>query len=301
MAPATKVYLRKEEKGSLPVWRAVELAGDDAGRDKVKVRDRGFEMMFMSGFCVAGARSAMPDAGLLSLSELVEQGRLICAATSLPVVGDGDTGFGNAVNCKRTVREYAAAGFAGILLEDQVFPKKCGHVRERVVVPRDEAVARVRAACDARDEGAALLVFARTDARSAVSLDEALARVRAFADAGADAVFIDALRSVDEMRAFCAAVPDTPKMANMLEGGGRTPILPRDELASMGFRVAAYPLSLLGVSIAAMDDALASIRSGVPPGEPGAPPLPSFEDIQATLGFPEYFHEEARYAGDAER
>jgi 2-methylisocitrate lyase-like PEP mutase family enzyme len=154
----------------------------------------------MSGFCVSAARLAMPDAGLISYGEMEDVGRHITQATAdpaFPFIGDADDGYGNAMNAKRTVRGYARAGFAGILMEDQAAPKACGHTKPKVL-PRDEAVARVRAACDERDEGVGgdIVVFARSDSRSAVdSLDEALWRVAAFADAGADALFIDALRS----------------------------------------------------------------------------------------------------------
>ncbi|KAK9861231.1 hypothetical protein WJX84_004509 [Apatococcus fuscideae] len=187
------------------------------------IEEAGFEVSFMSGFCVSAARLASPDAGLISYAEMLDTGRLIHeSTTTLPIIGDGDTGYGNAMNVKRTVRGYAAAGLAGILIEDQEWPKRCGHMGVRQVVPRHEAVARVRAAADARDEGADILILARTDARQAVSLEEALWRAAAFADAGADILFIDALTSVDDMTAFTSAggsAATKPKMANMLEGG----------------------------------------------------------------------------------
>ncbi|KAF8057118.1 Dml [Scenedesmus sp. PABB004] len=257
----------------------------------------GFDFAFMSGFCTAGARLGAPDTGLISYAEMVDQGRYCHEATrSLPIIGDGDTGYGNALNVKRTVRGYAAAGFAGILIEDQVSPKSCGHVRGKRVVPRAEAVSRIRAAADARDEGADLLVLARTDARQAASLDEALWRAAAFADAGADLLFIDALASRDEMAAFCrlgGAAAGLPKMANMLEGGGKTPILPPEELQALGFKLVAYPLSLLGVSVRAMERALDGLRAG---RVPGAAEMGTFVDLQMAVGFPEYYEEEARYA-----
>ena len=177
------------------------------------------------------------------------------------------------MNAKRTVRGYANAGFAGILMEDQVAPKACGHTRNRRVLPRAEAVARVRAACDERDEGSGgdIVVFARSDARSAESLDEALWRVAAFADAGADALFIDALRTREEMEAFCKVAPGVPKMANMLEGGGSTPICSPKELEDMGFKVVAYPLTLLAVTARAMEKALVEIRDEGYPDETAMP------------------------------
>ncbi|GIL77225.1 hypothetical protein Vretimale_3094 [Volvox reticuliferus] len=261
------------------------------------IEQAGFPYAFMSGFCTSAARLGAPDTGLISYGEMVDTGRYIYEATrSLPVIGDGDTGYGNAMNVKRTVRGYAQAGFAGILIEDQVAPKSCGHVRGKRVVGREEAVSRIRAAVDARDEGADILIVARTDARQAVSLEEALWRAQAFAEAGADVLFIDALESEEEMRAFTelgGAAAAVPKMANMLEGGGKTPIFRPSELQTMGFKLVAYPLSLLGVSIRAMQDALIGLRRGrVPPVET----LGTFADIQAAVGFPEYFEEEQRYA-----
>jgi hypothetical protein len=199
------------------------------------------------------------------------------------------------MNVKRTVRGFASAGFAGILIEDQVWPKSCGHVRGKRVVSREEAVARVRAACDARDQGGqGIVIVARTDARQAESFAEALWRASAFADAGADVVFIDALESVAEMRTLCVEVDNAAKMASLLEGGGKTPtsVTPK-ELEEMGFKLVAYPLSLLGVSIAAQREALAGLKTGRLPAA-----MPSFADLQKVLGFDAYFEEETRYAVD---
>src|SRR5688500_8833205 len=143
------------------------------------IEEAGFEIGFMSGFAVSASRPGMPDTGLISYAELVEQGQNICGAVSIPMIGDGDTGFGSAQNIKRTVQGYAAAGFACIMLEDQVAPKRCGHTEGKSVVGRDEALTRIRAAVDARDEGADILIMARTDARID-SLDEAIERCRLF-------------------------------------------------------------------------------------------------------------------------
>jgi 2-methylisocitrate lyase-like PEP mutase family enzyme len=256
----------------------------------------GFDFAFMSGFCVAGARLGLPDTGLLSYGEMVEQGRqMIEATSSMPIIGDGDTGHGNAMNVKRTVKGYAAAGFSGILIEDQVWPKSCGHVKGKRVVPRDEAVARIKAACDARDEGQDIVIVARTDARQAMDFQEALERAQRFADAGADIVFVDALESAAEMRTFCAEISGAHKMANMLEGGGKTPILSPSELEAMGFKLCAYPLSLMGVAVSGMQDALRSLKKGEIP-----PNIPDFKELQDVVGFPEYFEQEARYAVPAE-
>lgn len=254
-----------------------------------------FDAAFMSGFCVSASRLALPDTGLISYGEMVDVGRTCNDATSasFPIIGDGDDGYGNAMNVKRTVKGYAKAGFAGVLIEDQVAPKACGHTKNRRVVSREEATTRVRAACDARDEsGSGIVVFARSDSRSAVGLDEALWRAAAFADQGADALFIDALRSKEEMRAFCKVAPGVPKMANMLEGGGSTPICTPEELQDMGFSIVAYPLSLLAVSVKAMERALREIKDE---GYPSDDTLPTFVDLQSSVGFPEYYDDDERY------
>ncbi|KAL5542921.1 hypothetical protein UlMin_010631 [Ulmus minor] len=258
------------------------------------VERAGFPFCFVGGFAISAARLGLPDTGLISYGEMVEQGRQITEAVSVPVIGDADNGYGNAINVKRTVKGYIKAGFAGIMLEDQVTPKACGHTQGRKVVSREEAVMRIKAAIDARKEsGSDIVIIARTDARQAFSLDEALWRIRAFADAGADVVFIDALASKEEMKAFCDTAPLVPKLANMLEGGGKTPILNPLELADVGFKLVTYPLSLLGVSIQAMQDALFTIRGGrIPP----VGSMPSFEKIKEILGFNNYYDEEKQYA-----
>lgn len=252
----------------------------------------GFDFGFMSGFSVAGGRLGLPDTGLVSYGEMVEQGRQMIEATStMPLIGDGDTGHGNAMNVIRTVQGYAHAGFSGILIEDQVWPKSCGHVRGKQVIPRNEAIARIRAACDARKGDQDIVIVARTDAKQAVSFEEALERAQAFADQGADVVFIDALETVAEMRTFCASVTGAHKMANMLEGGGKTPILKPQELEEMGFKLVAYPLSLLGVSIRAMQDALIELKRGDIPTT-----VPEFSELQDVVGFTKYFSNESKYA-----
>ena len=251
------------------------------------IDDAGFEVAFMSGFAVSASRIGMPDTGLISYGELVDQGSNICRAVSIPVIGDGDTGFGSAQNIKRTVQGYARAGFACIMLEDQVAPKRCGHAEGKSVVGRDEALMRIRAAVDARDAGDDILIMARTDARID-GLDEAIARCRLFREIGADVTFLEAPANESEMRRYCAEV-DGPKMANMIEGG-KTPLLPPVQLEAIGYAIAVYPLTLLNVSIQAMRDALASLAVGKRPAA-----AMEFDDLKRAVGFPEYYAEEARY------
>lgn len=248
----------------------------------------GFEAAFMSGFAVSAVRLGLPDTGLISYAEMLDQGRAICDAVSIPVFGDGDTGFGNPINVKRTVRGYARAGFACVMIEDQVAPKRCGHTHGKAVVGRDEALMRVQAAVDAREGGADILIMARTDARSTEGLDEAIHRCRQFREIGADLTFLEAPESEDEMRRYCTEVGG-PKMANMIEFG-RTPLLPPAQLATIGYRIAVYPLTLLNVSILAMREALVAIQQGASPTR-----LLNFEQLTSSVGFPDYYAEEARY------
>jgi 2-methylisocitrate lyase-like PEP mutase family enzyme len=251
------------------------------------VEDAGFDVAFMSGFAVSASRLGMPDTGLISYGELADQGGNICRAVSIPVIGDGDTGFGSAQNVKRTVQGYARAGFACIMLEDQVAPKRCGHTEGKSVVARDEALMRIRAAVDARDAGADILIMARTDARID-GLDEAIARCRLFREIGADITFLEAPATEAEMRRYCLEV-DGPKMANMIEGG-KTPLLPPATLDAIGYSIAVYPLTLLNVAIQAMRDALASLAVGKRPAS-----AMEFEALKAAVGFSEYYAEEAKY------
>ncbi|HIJ78143.1 MAG: isocitrate lyase/PEP mutase family protein [Desulfobulbaceae bacterium] len=252
------------------------------------IEQAGFDLTFMSGFAVSATRLGLPDTGLISYGEMVNHGRNITAAVSIPVLGDGDTGYGNALNVKRTVHGYAQAGFACVMIEDQVAPKRCGHTEGKEVVDRQEARQRVRAAVDAREEGADILIMARTDARAGHGFAEALTRAQEFAETGADIVFLEAPQSEEELRTFCHKTP-APTMANMLENG-KTPLLPPETLAQMGFKIAAYPLTLLNASIFAMQQALAALKQG------GSPELGlDFKELRRIVGFEEYYAEEKRY------
>lgn len=251
------------------------------------VEQAGFPIAFMSGFAVSAARLGLPDAGLISYGEMVEQGCNICGAVSIPLIGDGDTGFGNPLNVKRTVEGYARVGFACIMIEDQVMPKRCGHTKGKAVIGREEALLRLQAAVDARNEGADILIMARTDARATDGLDEAIARCQAFAGIGADITFLEAPLNEAEMRRYCSEVPG-PKMANLIEFG-KTPLLPPAQLEAIGYKIAVYPLTLLNVSIKAMQAALARIQRGE------IAEVLTFTDLQAAVGFPEYYAGEERY------
>lgn len=253
------------------------------------VENAGFPATFMSGFAVSAARLALPDAGLISFGEMLDQGRNILGAVSIPVIGDGDDGYGNPVNVKRTVRSYAAAGFAAVMIEDQRAPKRCGHVRGKDVVARDEAAMRIRAACDARNEGADILILARTDARAPLGLDEAIARANDFATLGADILFVEAPRDEAEMAEICRRAPGR-HLANILEGGA-SPTPSPDRLAEIGYAIAAYPLALLSAAARAMTETLEALRIGAAPARQGL----DFSSVRELVGFPGYDREAARY------
>jgi 2-methylisocitrate lyase-like PEP mutase family enzyme len=252
----------------------------------------GYKVSFMSGFAVSAARLGLPDTGLISFTEMLDSLRSCCAAAGkVPVIGDGDTGYGNPLNVQRTVVEYAHAGAAGVMIEDQISPKKCGHTRGKQVITRDEARMKIRAAVDAKAD-ADVLIMARTDARAVHGFDEALARCRDFEAEGADIIFLEAPETEDEMRRFCTAMT-RPCMANMVPGG-KTPILSPARLQEIGYKLALYPVMLLSTAVAAMQTTLVALRPG---SATAMPPSISFAELQAVVGFPDYWARETRYRG----
>lgn len=252
------------------------------------IEQAGFSLTFMSGFSVAAARLGLPDTGLISYGEMLDQGKNICSAVSIPVLGDGDTGYGNAMNVYRTVRGYAQIGFASVMIEDQVSPKRCGHTKGKLVVEQDEAFERIAAAVDARNEGQDILIISRTDARATHGLSEAIARGQKYAELGADIIFIEAPESVDEMAIICKEIPGI-QMANIIDGG-KTPVLSPDELHAIGFKIAAYPLTLISAAMQAIENSLENLRKGVKP-------LGSmdFDKVRRIVGFDDYYQAEDRY------
>jgi 2-methylisocitrate lyase-like PEP mutase family enzyme len=224
-----------------------------------KIAERaGFPMGFVSGYSVAATAIGEPDLGLLTQTEMIDRARRICMSVDIPIIVDADTGYGNPLNVHRTVAELIAAGAAGCFLEDQVWPKKCGHMRGKRVIPLDDYVNKIRAAVDARG-GRDFFIVARTDAAAVVGLDEAIARVRAARDAGADASFVEAPTSIEDMKEIGRRSP-APNVANMIEGG-RTPVLPRDQLAELGFQLILYPLTGLFAAARAMATMYAKLRA----------------------------------------
>src|SRR2546421_6792350 len=200
----------------------------------------GFKMSFISGYSVAATAIGEPDLGLLTQTEIVDRARRVCGAVDIPIIVDADTGYGNPLNVIRTVNELIAAGAAGCFLEDQVWPKKCGHMRGKRVIEREEYIHKIRAAVEAR-AGRDFFILARTDALAAVSLDEAIARVTEARAAGADASFVEAPESLAQMAEVGKRAP-RPIVANMIENG-RRPVLSRGELTRLGFQLILYPLA----------------------------------------------------------
>lgn len=253
------------------------------------IEQSGFPLTFMSGFAVSAARIAQPDTGLMSYSEVLDQARNICEAVDMPVIGDGDTGYGNAMNVKRTVSGFAKAGLAAVMIEDQLAPKRCGHTKGKQVVSDQEAFDRIRAAVDAREEGSDILILARTDARHQLGLTKAIDRALEFKKLGADILFVEAPRSEKELWEICENLPG-PLMANMLEGG-KTPMPPVSELAEMGYSIAAYPLTLLSAAMKAMLDVLATLKTG----EERDHLLMDFDELKTCVGFDDYYEQSVRY------
>ncbi|MEV8468878.1 isocitrate lyase/PEP mutase family protein [Fluviibacterium sp. DFM31] len=220
----------------------------------------GFEAVYMTGFGVAGSTLGVPDIGLLTATEMADRARALTeAAAPVPLIADGDNGHGSELNVARMVRLYEAAGVACIQLEDQVFPKRCGHMASKEVVSLAEATAKIEAAVKARRSDD-FLIMARTDARAVISMDEALRRGEAFLKSGADILFVEAPQSLEELRLVAETFKGARLVANMVEDG-KTPYLARDELERMGFAVALYPVSSLLVTAQCLRSTYSSMLS----------------------------------------
>jgi 2-methylisocitrate lyase-like PEP mutase family enzyme len=254
----------------------------------------GFDTVFISGYATAGTQLGLPDFGYLTQTEMSEVARRVCR--SIPetmVVVDGDTGYGNALNTIRTVQLYEDAGAAGIFLEDQVWPKRCGHMTGKRVVPRDEWLSKLQAAVDTRRS---IFVVARTDARAAVDFDEAIERARSAAKVGVDAIFVEAPQSIDELKAVADAVPDVIRVANMIEGG-RTPLLTPDELHDLGYDLIVSPLTGLLAATKALQEAYGTLRAeGTLRNHPDL--TIAFDDFGAVVDLERHYELDARYGSE---
>ena len=257
------------------------------------IEEAAFGAAYMTGFGSAASRLGRPDVGLMTLGEMVDNARRIAQAVDIPVIADADTGYGNAINVIRTVREYEAAGVSAIHLEDQVMPKKCGHMEGKQVVPAAEMAAKVAAAVAARTSPE-FLVIARTDARAVEGLDAAISRARAYREAGADALFVEAPQSEAEIEAVARAFPDVPLLFNYAEGG-KTPAVTHGFLRDLGFSIVIFPLSVLLAATGAIRSVLSRIKVDGTPIEL-LQSLPAFGEFLDFIGMEEIRELERRFA-----
>ena len=259
----------------------------------LRLADRmGFDALYMTGFGTVASHLGLPDAGIATYTDMVQRVDAMASMARTPLIADGDTGYGGLINVAHAVRGYEKAGAAAIQLEDQEFPKKCGHTPGRRVVATEDMVRRIRVAREARSSSD-FLIIARTDARTTLGLDEALRRAEAYAQAGADILFVESPESVEEMRAIGRST-HLPLVANMVEGG-RTPVLSNADLEAIGYRIAIFPVTALLAATAAMQATYDHIRQqGSSAGV--AVPLLAFKDLTQLMGFEEVWEFERRHA-----
>lgn len=257
------------------------------------VEEAGFPAVYMTGFGTSAALIGRPDVGLLTMTEMAASAGRIAACVDIPVIADADTGYGNPLNVIRTVGAYEAAGVAGIHIEDQVAPKKCGHMEGKLVIPAEEMVAKVRAAVEARTQPE-FVIIARTDARAVEGLERALERGRMYREAGADVLFIEAVVTEAEAEEAARAFPGVPLLFNWAEGG-KTPPISLERLQELGYRIVIFPISTLLAATAAMRWILQEIAEA---GTPAAAmnTLPTFGEFTDFIGLPQVREIEQRYA-----
>jgi carboxyvinyl-carboxyphosphonate phosphorylmutase len=255
------------------------------------VEQAGFPLTFISGYSVAATHLGLPDFGYLTQTEMVGVAKRVCGAVKIPVIIDADTGYGNALNVIRTVNELIEAGAAGMFLEDQVWPKRCGHMKGKRVIPTEEQVQKIRAAVDAR-RGRDFFIVARTDARQVNGLEDAIHRCRQYKEAGADALFVEAPRTRDELALIAKELP-APLVANMLEGGV-TPLLTKDELEQIGLQLIVCPLTALYASAKAMRDMFGMIKTAGTTREALERLLP-FQQFHDVIRLDDYYELDERY------
>ena len=256
------------------------------------VEEARFRAVYMTGFGTSAALIGRPDVGLLTMTEMAGNAGRIAACVDIPVIADADTGYGNPLNVIRTVGAYEAAGVAGIHIEDQVAPKKCGHMEGKQVIPAQEMAQKIRAAVDARS-APDFVIIARTDARAVEGLEGALERGRRYRDAGADALFIEAVTSEEEAEAVAAAFAGVPLLFNWAEGG-KTPQIGLGRLTELGYRIVIFPIAALLAATAGMRRVLREIaQAGTPAAVLGE--LPSFGEFLDFIGLPEVREAEQRY------
>jgi 2-methylisocitrate lyase-like PEP mutase family enzyme len=254
----------------------------------------GFDALYMTGYGTVASHLGLPDAGLATYTEMVGRVRQMAGMARTPLIADGDTGYGGLLNVRHTIQGYEQAGAAAIQLEDQEFPKKCGHTPGRRVVPMEDMVRKIRVAVEARSSRD-FLIIARTDARTSLGLDEALRRAEAYAQAGADILFVESPETEEEMRRIGRSF-DLPLLANMVDSG-RTPVLTRAELESIGYKIAIFPITAMLASVHAMAQVYGQFKAhGSSAG--GTTPLHDFGELTKLMGFQDVWDFEKRHAED---
>lgn len=257
------------------------------------IAQAGFPAVYMTGFGTAASVLGQPDIGLLTMSEMVSRAAALSSVIGdLPLIADADTGYGNPLNVRRTIQEYERAGAAAVHIEDQVWPKKCGHMEGKQVIPQEEMVQKVRAAVDARRDPD-FVIIARTDANAVHGLEDALRRGKAYREAGADIVFIEAPRSVEELRIIVENFPDTPLLYNWVENG-KTPALSLDEIRTLGYKLVIFPVSLLFNATQAMLATLEIFKQGQVPTDRTEQAV-SFPQFTQLIGLPSVLEMEQQY------
>lgn len=257
------------------------------------IAQAGFPAVYMTGFGTAASVLGQPDVGLLTMSEMVSRAAALAAVVGeRPLIADADTGYGNPINVRRTVHEYERAGVAAIHIEDQVWPKKCGHMEGKQVIPLDEMVQKIRAAVDARQDPD-FVIIARTDANAVYGLEDALHRGQAYREAGADVIFIEAPRSMEELRAIAQTFPDVPLLYNWAESG-KTPLLSLEEIHALGFKLVIFPVSLLFAATQTLLSLLEVLKQGQTPTAFAERTI-SFAQFTDQVGLPDIQSLERRY------
>jgi 2,3-dimethylmalate lyase len=257
------------------------------------IAQAGFSAVYMTGFGTAASVLGQPDVGLLTMSEMVSRAAALAAIIGdLPLIADADTGYGNPINVRRTIREYERAGVAAVHIEDQVWPKKCGHMEGKQVIPVDEMVQKIRAAVDARHDPD-FVIIARTDANAVHGLEDALHRGLAYRQAGADIIFIEAPRSLGELHAIVQTFPDVPLLYNWAESG-KTPLLSLEEIHGLGFKLVIFPVSMLFAATHAVLGLLEVLKQGQTPTA-FAERMITFSHFTEQIGLPDIQALERRY------
>ncbi len=284
----SRASLRKLLQGKEPIL----APGAYDAMSALLIQQAGFDVVYMTGFGTSASQLGQPDVGLLAMSEMASNAKRIVQAVNIPVIADGDTGYGNPLNVIRTVKEYEGIGVSAIQLEDQIAPKKCGHMEGKQVIPKEEMARKISAAVDAR-ESRDFLIIARTDARAVEGIASAIERVRTYKEAGADILFVEAPESVEEIKMVGREFFGTPLLFNWLEGG-KTPQVSYEFLKKNGFKLVLFPLCTIFAANKAIRKMLAGIRKDGTPKKV-MDMFPAFDEFTNIIGLPKIKQLEKRY------